>query len=263
MGAATTQARAALLGTLARLGTADLATGEQLLAAGRVIGDSAQLRGVLVDPSVGAAEKAALVDRLFAAQTAGARALLAAAVAVPWSSDDDLLAGVEEAGIRVLARSAPATLALDAELFAFGAAVRGDQQLELAVSAKLGPADARARLVRRLLEGKAAPQTVAILEHLVRQPRGRRIDALVGTATRIVAEAAGTAIATVTTARALTAAQTERLAAALAAVEGRDVRIHALVDPAVLGGVRVALGDSVIDGTVSARLADLKLQLAS
>ncbi|MDM4763454.1 F0F1 ATP synthase subunit delta [Galbitalea sp. SE-J8] len=262
MGSATTQARSATLAALAAAGDADLATGEQILEIGRVIGDSAQLQGVLTDPSIAAGEKSALVDRLFGATTATARAVVSAAVSSGWSDSDDLLAGLEEAGIRALAASAPDTASVDAELFAFEAAVASDQELELAISAKLGSSDGKASLVSALVSGKASPQTIAILEQLVRQPRGRRIGTLIADATRIVAEQSGTTLAIVTTATALSAAQLDRLAAALTASAGRTVRINPVVDPAVVGGVRVRIGDDVIDGTVASKLSDLKLQLA-
>lgn len=262
MGSATTQARAATLAAVTDAGSADFATGEQLLAAGRVIGDSAQLLGVLSDASIAPADKSGIVDALFGSYSAAAKAVLSAAVSSPWSGTDDLLGGIEEAGIRVLAASAPKTTNVDAELFTFAEAVSSNQELELAISSKLGPADARAGIVRSLIGGDASAQTVAILEHLVRQPRGRRIGALVQDAARVVADAADTTIATVTTATALPAAQVKRLEAALATSNGRPVRVNHIIDPSVIGGMRVQIGDDVIDGTISAKLADLTLQLA-
>jgi F-type H+-transporting ATPase subunit delta len=66
----------------------------------------------------------------------------------------------------------------------------------------------------------------------------------------------------VTAAAPLTPAQQKRLAAALTAQYGTETRLDVIVDPAVLGGLRVQVGDEVVDGTVSARLTDLRLQLA-
>ncbi|MDP3209008.1 MAG: F0F1 ATP synthase subunit delta, partial [Rhodoglobus sp.] len=41
------------------------------------------------------------------------------------------------------------------------------------------------------------------------------------------------------------------------------IRINQLVDPSILGGMRVQIGDEVIDGSIANRLADLRLRLAS
>ena len=43
---------------------------------------------------------------------------------------------------------------------------------------------------------------------------------------------------------------------------GRDVHLNVIVDPEVLGGIRVEIGDDVIDGTVSSRLDDAGRRLA-
>ncbi len=57
--------------------------------------------------------------------------------------------------------------------------------------------------------------------------------------------------------------QTERLSAALARTYGREVALQVDVDPSVLGGVEVRVGDSVLDGTVARRLEKVRRQLAS
>ena len=68
-------------------------------------------------------------------------------------------------------------------------------------------------------------------------------------------------IATVYAATPLPDAQAERLRSVLSATYG-DLRINQVVDPTVVGGVRVQIGGDVIDGTVSTRLSELRLQLA-
>ena len=41
-----------------------------------------------------------------------------------------------------------------------------------------------------------------------------------------------------------------------------DVHLNVIVDPTIVGGLRVAIGDDVIDGTVAGRLEDARRQLA-
>lgn len=263
MGSATRQALSASTAALASFGTADVATGEQLLAAGRVIGDSAQLLAALSDSSAASADKVSIVDAVFSDQSAGARSLLGTVVSNRWSNDQDLLAAVEELGFRVLARSASGSVKIEDELFSFGAVVGTDPGLELAVSSKLGSAADKSALVRTLVTGKASAQTVAILDHLVQQPRGRRIAALLRAASTIVADESGLAVATVTSATPIDDKQLARIAAALAKTNGRDLRINHVIDPSIVGGIRVQIGDEVIDGSVATKLNDLRLQLAS
>jgi F-type H+-transporting ATPase subunit delta len=262
VGSATREALSNSRSALAGLGgKAQLATGEQLLAAGRVLGTSFQLRAALADPSGDRDAKLSIVNAVFASVDASARELLGVIATNVWSSEDDLLAGVEEIGIRALALSAPSS-DIEAELFAFGSVVTSDSQLELAVGSKLGSDESKAALIERLLGSKASKQTVAIVSHLVQQPRGRRIGELLRFATSVVADEAGLAVATVTTASAISPAQLTRLTAALSANYGRGLRINHVIDPSLVGGVRVQLGDEVIDGSVASRLNELRLQLA-
>lgn len=262
MGSATREALESARAALnAQVGTDGLETAEQLFEAGRAIGDSAQLRSALADPAAPADAKRALVDRLFSSLGSRARSLLADIVAERWSTQDDLLAGIEEIAIRSAASSA--TTSIEGELFTFGAAVSSDPGLELAVGSKLGSDRSKSALVTALLSGKASPQTLAIVDHLVQQPRGRRIGELIRDAASTVADQAGLAVATVITATPITPAQLDRLRAVLGKSYGRELRLNLVIDPSIIGGIRVQIGDDVIDGSISTRISDLRLQLAS
>jgi F-type H+-transporting ATPase subunit delta len=169
---------------------------------------------------------------------------------------------MEEIGIRVVASTAHDGSTIANELFAFDAAVRSDSSLELAIGTKLSDPEAKAGLVQRLLGGRASEQTITIVSHLVRQPRGRRIGELLRTAADIVSDQSDQLVATVTTARVLDDAHSARLEQGLSRQFGRSLRINQVVDPAVIGGLRVQVGDEVIDGTVATKLSALRLQLA-
>lgn len=248
--------------TLTALGRAELSVAEDLLAAGRVVGSSKQLRHALTDSEADAAQKRALVEAVFGSKlTADAVTLLAELASNRWSEPSDLLEGIEELGYRVASESAR-DVAIDAELFTVERAVTSDAELEFALGSKLSPAEHKVQLVERLLAGKASPQTVAIVNHLVQQPRGRRVGELLRHAADVVAEQRGFEIATVTSATPLTPVQLERLVIGLESQYGRALRANTIVDPAVIGGVRVQIGDDVIDGSVASRLSSLRQKLA-
>jgi F-type H+-transporting ATPase subunit delta len=263
MGSATREALVAAKDALASItAKTSLATGTELFEAGRVVGSSAQLRSALADPAAARKDKTAIVGSVFSSLSPSTRTILSAIVGARWSNADDLLAGIEEIGIRLIAQSAPASLAIEDELFAFGATVSSDSELELAVGSKLGSAESKSALINELLTGKASEQSVVIIDQLVQQPRGRRIGELISTAANIVADQAGQSVATITTAAPLTAAQLERLRVGLTKNYGRELKLNVRLDPSIIGGVRVQIGDEVIDGSVSTKLNDLRIQLA-
>lgn len=263
MGSATREATSAAQAVLGRQGKLELATGEQLLAAALVLDRETRLRTALSDDSADPADRLSIVVAVFGGYTESAKAVLNSLATSRWSSADDFVAGVEQLGIRAVAASAPTTVSISDELFALSTAVTSNPELELALGSKLGSAEGKISLVGGLLDGKASTQTIAILGALLAQPRGRRMAELMRYASTIVAEEAGFTIATVTIANILTELQASRLEKVLSAQRRGTIRINQIVDPSILGGMRVQIGDDVIDGTIANRLTDLRLRLAS
>lgn len=261
MGSATREAVAAAKAAIAaRPSVATLAVGEEIFSAARAVAGSGQLLVALTEQSAAPDAKAVLVASVFGSLGSDARDLISGLAKSKWSESADFLAGLEEVGLRVIA-SSERTLDIPSELFEFGQLVSSNAELELAVGSKLGDPSAKAALVEKLLTGRASAQTIAILSHLVQQPLGRRIGALVKHAADVVADEASLAIATVTVAAPLSNDQLDRLRAGLAKKYG-DLRIAQVIDPTVIGGVRVAVGSDVIDDSVATRLKELRLQLA-
>ena len=79
---------------------------------------------------------------------------------------------------------------------------------------------------------------------------------------KVAADAHGQRVAEVRVAHELSSADIERLQAALSNQYGRTVHLNVVVDPDILGGMRVEIGDDVIDGTVSGRIDDARRRLA-
>ena len=263
MGSATRESVSTAIAVLNAQAALDLATGEQLLSAALTVEDSPHLRAALADDAADPADRKSIVHALFGSYTTPAQLVLDSLVSGRWSTSDDLVGGIEQLGIRALAASASKDVSITDELFAFSAAVSSNADLELALGSKLGAVEGRLSLLSRLLEGKVSTQTLAILRALITQPRGRRIAELVRYASTIVAEQSGSTIATITVAKPLEPAQIARLEKALAKQHGSSIRINEVVDPNILGGMRVQIGDEIIDGTVSNRITDLRLRLAS
>jgi F-type H+-transporting ATPase subunit delta len=264
MGSATRGALARATTVLAQLGPAvNLQTGEQLFEAARVVEGSSQLRSALSDPSADAGAKSGLVQRIFASFDEPARRLLETIVSTRWSSSDEFVAGIEEVGIRAIIASTPDGISLERELHSFGIAVASDAELELALGSKLSPSQSKLELVERLLAGKAAQQTITILRQLIAHPRGRRIPEMLRFVSSVVADQGGFVLVEVTGAAPFSAAQLDRLRSALAAQHGRPVQITTTIDRSLIGGMRVRVADEVIDGSVAARLDDLRMQFAS
>ncbi len=262
MGSATTQALAATRQALGAASGVDLGTARELFAAARVVGDSPQLSGALADPSASAEARARVVADVFgAALTPTTVSLLTSVVEQRWSTASDLVDGIEELAVRAAAAAAPGD-DVEGELFAVSQTVAANPQLELALGSRLGAASAKGELVDKLLAGRASAATSLIVSSLVQQPRERRVRQLLSAAMRTVSDQRGKTVATVSTAAPLTAQQSTRLAGALAKKYGRDVSLNAVIDPSIVGGLRVQIADDVIDGSISGRLADLRQRLA-
>lgn len=261
MGSATTQALEMTRAALDATSGIDLGTAGELFAAARVLADESQLRGALADwGSTVAARGIAVSDVFGKVLSAPAVALLTAAVQQRWSSASDLVDGVDELAVRAAVVASP-DAKIESELFEFSRTIAANPELELALGSRMGRSSAKGVLADALLKGTVSDATALIVASLVQQPGERRVRQLLTHAERIVADQRGTTVATVVTAVPLDAAQVQRLAAVLSRRYGSRIALNTVVDPAVVGGLRVQVADDLIDASVSSRLADLRLRL--
>lgn len=262
MGSATAQALAASTQTLAAAKDVTLETARELFAAARAVGESSQLSGALADPSAPTSARQNVVSAVFGQYGPAAQDVLRTAVAERWSNASELIDGLEELAIRAATIAEPGA-DIEGELFGFSRVIAANPELELALGSRLGGEDAKAALVERLLaDASASAPTALIVTSLVRQPRERRVRQLLSRAMRTVSSQRGRLVATVHTATELSDAQRTRLGQTLSQRYGGQVSLNVVIDPSVVGGLRVQIADDVIDGSISARLADLRQKLA-
>ena len=234
------------------------APSELLTVAGTVASQPA-LAAALSDASAPAAEKEQLIGRVFPGSALGTRKVLGVATAARWSSTEDFVAGIEQLGLRAAAALAPT---LDEELLAIAQLIDSDHELELAIGSKLADTDNKVQLLRSLLSGKVSDDALRYTELVATHPRGRRLSAALREGARVSADQRGNVLALVTVAAPIDATREARLQAALSRNVGQPVKVSTVIDPDVLGGVRVQIADEIIDGSVRRRLDDLRLQLA-
>jgi F-type H+-transporting ATPase subunit delta len=144
------------------------------------------------------------------------------------------------------------------ELFRFSRTLEGNDELLQALTDPHIPAARRSQIVEDLLGGKASDVTTALVSLVVGTGHARQLPAIVAKFLELTTTRTNRAIAEVRSAVELTEEQRQRLAASLQQATGQEVDLVVVVDPSVVGGVVTQIGDTVIDGSVRQRLAQLR-----
>ena len=243
-----------------------VALAEELFAVARLLEGQPSLRRALSDPSGKPEERAALAQRLFAPRLSPvALDVVDVSVRQRWSRPLDLVEAAMTLATEAALDAADARGELDGvedELFRFGRIVTGDRELSRLLSDRTASAQGTAELLDRLLSGRVSPVTELLLRNVL---TGSHVGTA-GVAIERLSEAAsrrrGRSVARVTTAVPLTPGQEQRLIDVLSRLYGQTIGLQVTVDPSVLGGLVVQVGDEVIDGSIAHRLEAARRQLA-
>jgi F-type H+-transporting ATPase subunit delta len=264
---------AALVALEAKLPNASLQLATELFALLGTLDSSAGLRRALTDPSRSGNEKSALVAQLFSGKVSADAVEIASGLAGSrWASARDIgdaletlaasvVIAVAENKSAVSASGITGLEALENDLFAFNQAVDSNHEVQRALSEPQASPASKAALAGKLVPGVSEEARV-LIEQAVSQPRGLKVTKLISRFAELAAKRQQRWIATVGVTRPLTEVQASRLQAALNAMYGRELKINMNVDPALIGGMRVQIGDEVVDASVLARLGQLQRQLA-
>lgn len=238
----------------------------ELAAVTALLDREVSLRRVLTDPAQAGEGKAELARRLLDNQVGGEAAdLVSGMVRSRWSQSRDLADALEELANIADLTAAQQTGALDDvedELFRFGRIVSSNTELRAALTDRAATAPAKGELLRSLLGGRAHATTERLVTRLVTAPRGRSLESGLESLSKLAAERRDRLVAVVTSAVPLSDTQKQRLGAALAKLYGHTMHLNIDVDPEVLGGIRVQVGDEVINGSLADRIEDAGRRLA-
>lgn len=231
---------------------------EQLFSVADLVNTESVLRSALADSGQLTAVRENLAKDVFADRVSPlALGVISTAVIQRWSEDMDLVYALEELAEQAVLTIAQNDGTLDSteeEIFLFGRAVDSSAELQMALTNPATSPEAKAAIVHDLLAGRSTAAASSLLEYSISHLHGRRIDAVVTHLVEMAAKQRDRVVAKIRVAAPLTPEQGEKLASILSTMKGRTVRLNVAVDPAVLGGVHIEIGDEVIDGTVAAKM---------
>jgi F-type H+-transporting ATPase subunit delta len=162
-----------------------------------------------------------------------------------------------------LARQANDTAGWGTAVSALGDAVAQDATLRNFLAAPQVSASQKSAILGKALGAHTAPNFVRFVQKLVSNRRQMLLPQVATEYHNLLDEAEGRVHARVTVAREFDAATRDAIAAALGKALKKTVVPHVTVDPRILGGVVVRVGDTVMDGSVKRKLGRLRDRLVA
>jgi F-type H+-transporting ATPase subunit delta len=245
-----------------RAGTHSETVAGELFTVAALLRDEPALRRVATDASLPAEPKQGLVRQVLEGKVDEVTlALVTRSAGLRWTGSRDLPDALERVGELAAVKSAGDQAdRLADEIFALSRTVTANPELRDALSNPARSTADKAALLDDLLGGKVLPATLALAKQSLAGTY-RTVTAALENYRKVAAEARGEYVATVRVVSPLSDADRGRLTTALSQQYGREIHVNEIVDPRVVGGLRVELGDDVIDGTVSSRLDDARRKL--
>ena len=233
----------------------------ELVAVDRLLLGEPILARHLAETSGASDAKRAMLEGLFAGKVGTAALdILMSAGSQRWSATSDFVESLEHvARLSLLERARRENNADEVaeQLFRFGRVLQDEPQLTALLSEYREPAEGRVALLGSVIDGGTGANATAttLLAQTVELLHGDRADNAVADLTSLAVSRQGEIVAQVSAAAELSDSQRQRLSEVLTRIYRHPVSLHLTIDPSPLGGLSVAVGDEVIDGTLASRLA--------
>ena len=150
---------------------------------------------------------------------------------------------------------------IEDQLFRFARTVESNRRLRSALGDRDLPVAVRQQVIAQLLGDQVLPATLRLAAYAVRGGRARDIVSTLDALVEDAARARGWRVARVQAADEVSEDQRRGLSEALALLTGNPVDLQVTIDPALLGGVVVQVGDLLVDSSTRHRLDELKEHL--
>ena len=144
------------------------------------------------------------------------------------------------------------------ELFRIARAFESSPELREALTDPRLPIERKKALVDDLLTGKTSTLAVNLVNFVVGVGMSSDLPAIADRLAERAASERNKVIAEVRSAIELDEATVARLSESLSRATGKDVEVKTVVDPAVVGGIVARVGDTVIDGSLSHRMQEVR-----
>lgn len=169
------------------------------------------------------------------------------------------IAGRYAGAVFDLAREGGEIAAIEADVEALSAALDASADLRALISSPVVTRDQAGKAIAAVATHMALTQTMQnTLALMASKRRLFALPQLLAALSARIADEKGEITADVAAPKALTKAQSEKLARTLSANFGKDVKIRASVDESLIGGLVVKVGSKMIDTSIRSRLAALQ-----
>ena len=237
--------------------------GNELFTITNVLDHNIQLERALTDPSRPVEDKVAVVKTLIGDQAHPlVMEIMSDLVSRRWSRVSDIANAVEDFGVDGMmyyADHTNTTLQVSVELAELHSALLNLPVVRTKLYDATVSSEARVKLLYSLIgDADFTKVTKRLAEHATCNLRNRRYLQTIQWLINKFSRHMGESMVTVTTATPLSKEQVEKLIAIYSAKTGHPVHINSVVDPTVMGGMRIQVGDEVTDNTVVAQLQHLQ-----
>lgn len=237
--------------------------GNELFVITSLLDGNVRIERALTDVSRPLEDKVAVLNTLLGDQVHPmTMEIMTEVVKRRWSRVADIANAVEDFGVDAMmyyADATDSTLQVSIELAELHSALLNTPVVRAKLYDETVPSEARVKFFHELFDGKGLNKvTMRLAEHATENLRRRRYLETIQWLINKLSRHMGESMVIVTTATPLKQEQIDKLIAVYSKKIGRAVHINSVVDPSVLGGMRVQVGDEVTDNTVVAQLENLQ-----